>query len=352
MTLGKSLIGNPGTAGEVRKTASIRAKAGAEARLPGGHRFFIVDVFGECKYSGNQLAVVLPARKLETAEMQAIAREFNFSETTFIPSVSPRQGAYAVRIFTPRGEVPFAGHPCLGTAHIILKHLAKPGTRDIVLDLKAGRIPVRCGDDGAGLLWMRQLAPVFGKTHDAKAFAKVLGLDPGKAEKAGRAGRTGSIGGAGDFDARFPIQQVSTGMEFLLVPLKNLAAVEKAATDMAAYRKYFLGQAIDAATGARGLPIFLFCAETRDPANRIHARMFADMFGIPEDPATGSANGCLAGYLIKHGYFGKGPVRVSVEQGYEMGRNSILHIDARAKGRNIEVQVGGKVFDVAEGRLV
>jgi trans-2,3-dihydro-3-hydroxyanthranilate isomerase len=342
--LGKSLIGNPGTEGA---PAGEREADKAGRTAPGagkGHRFFIVDVFGEGRYSGNQLAVVLPSGKMGTEEMQRIALEFNFPETTFILGARARKGAWPVRIFTPRREVPFAGHPTLGTAHVIRKLFADPGTEGITLDLKAGRIPVRFESGRSPRLWMTQLPPVFGKIHEPAALAKVLGL------------------AAKDFDRRFPIQQVSTGMEFLLVPLKNLAAVRKARTDQAAYRKYF---------GARGgLPVFLFSPETYDRANRINARMFADCFGIPEDPATGSANGCLAGYLVEHAYFGEGPVRISVEQGYEMGRKSLLHLDARyadgsdggsakagkrgvGKGEGpIEVQVGGKVFEVAEGRLI
>lgn len=309
-----------------------------------GHRFFIVDVFGEEKYAGNQLAVVVPETEIPSAEMQRIAFEFNFPETTFILG-GVKAGAYPVRIFTPRKEVPFAGHPTLGTAYIIRKLFAGKGAKEVVLKLKAGRIPVRFGSAGgkreskgnqggkeseSGLLWMKQLPPVFGKIHDPKRFAPVLGL------------------GAKDFDSRFPIQQVSTGFEWLLAPLKNLAAVKKAGTDLAAYNAYFR-------KAGSGLPIFLFSPETYHSSNAINARSFAHEFGVPEDPATGSANGCLAGYLVKHGYFGGGPVRVSVEQGFEMGRKSILHLDAdhedQAKGA-IVVNVGGKVIEVAEGRLL
>jgi trans-2,3-dihydro-3-hydroxyanthranilate isomerase len=305
---------------------TARKGAGKTAgKAAGGHRFFIVDVFGEEKYSGNQLAVVLPGGKIPDGDMQRIALEFNFPETTFITDAGSTRGGYAVRIFTPRREVPFAGHPTLGTAWIIRKLLAKPDAGEIILNLKAGRIPVRFEAGNSGLLWMKQLPPVFGKIHDSGTFAKVLGLK------------------AKDFDARFPIQQVSTGMEFLLAPLTGLAAVKKARTDLKAYRAYF---------GEGGLPIFLFSTETYDSANGINARMFADLFGIPEDPATGSANGCLAGYLVKHRYFGGPSVRVRVEQGYEIGRKSILHLDAGASGRGIVVQVGGKVSAVAEGRLL
>ena len=298
-------------------------------RAKNGHRFFIVDVFCQKKYSGNQLAVVVPDGAIRAAEMQRIAFEFNFPETTFILGKA-RAGAYPVRIFTPRKEVPFAGHPTLGTAYVIRKLFAAKGTEEIALDVKAGRIPVRFGKGEGGLLWMKQIPPVFGKIHDAKRFAPVLGL------------------AARDFDSRFPIQQVSTGFEWLLAPLKNLAAVKKAGTDIAAYDAYFRKP-------GSALPIFLFSPETYHAANAINARSFAHEFGIPEDPATGSANGCLAGYLVKHGYFGGGPVRVSVEQGFEMGRNSILRLDAGyADGTQgaIDVNVGGRVLDVAEGRLL
>lgn len=291
-----------------------------------GHRFFIVDVFAEAKYAGNQLAVVLPDSPIPDPEMQKIAREFNFPETTFVTSPRKRRGGYDVRIFTPNSEVPFAGHPTLGTAHVIAREIAGKHAGTVVLNLKVGPVPVRLGGkDGAAPLWMRQMAPVFGKIHDPKVFAKVLGLS------------------ARDFHTGFPVQEVSTGLPFLLAPLKSLAAVKKAATDMAAFRKYF---------GAReGLPLFLFSPETYSPSNQINCRMFAHLFGIPEDPATGSANGCLAGYLVKHRFFGSDAISVRVEQGYEIGRKSLLHLEAGTEGGSISVKVGGRVIDVAEGRL-
>ncbi|HKP98165.1 MAG TPA: PhzF family phenazine biosynthesis protein [Fibrobacteria bacterium] len=305
----------------------------AVRRSSGGHRFFIVDVFAEEKYTGNQLAVVLPRGRLSDAEMQRIAFEFNFPETTFILGTRAAGGAYPVRIFTPRREVPFAGHPTLGTAYVIRKVLAPAGAREIVLDLKAGRIPVRFEGGKSGLVWMRQNPPAFGKTHDRKALAGILGL----ASK--------------DIDAGYPIQEVSTGMAFLMIPLKNLAAVKKARTDMAAYGAYFGRAGGRTPRVTPGLPLFLFSRETYSRDARINCRMFADIFGIPEDPATGSANGCLAGYLVRYGYLGSGKVRIMVEQGYEMDRRSRLHLDADTVGPDIIVNVGGKVFEVAEGVL-
>jgi trans-2,3-dihydro-3-hydroxyanthranilate isomerase len=314
------------------------------------HRYFHVDVFGEAKYSGNPLAVVLPSAPMQATGMQAIAREFNFPETTFVTSLKPKGkgGGYDVRIFTPQREVPFAGHPTLGTAYVIRRLLAesaasksgaakaragKPGGAEnrpgeIVLNLKIGPIPVRFPDGDSGVLWMRQKAPEFGPIHARTDVAGILGL----ASK--------------DIDARFPVQEVSTGMRFLMIPLKDLDAVKRARTDPDAYRAHFRkGE-------GEGLPLFLFSPETYAPGNRINCRMFADVFGIPEDPATGSANGCLAGYLARHRYFGSDAVDITVEQGYEMGRRSRLHLSARTAAKGIEVDVGGRVFPVAEGRLL
>ena len=171
--------------------------------------FYIVDVFAEQKYSGNQLAVFRFTETLDTKEMQQLAREINFSETTFVLSDEKREGAYDVRIFTPQREIPFAGHPTLGTAYIIQKEIVKEPVKEIVLNLKAGRIPVKFSDapDGSEVLWMRQLEPVFGDTYDPEVLAELLSIN------------------VNDIDDRFPIQQVSTGLPVVIVPLKNLKAV-------------------------------------------------------------------------------------------------------------------------------
>jgi trans-2,3-dihydro-3-hydroxyanthranilate isomerase len=308
------------------------------------HRFHIVDVFGESKYSGNQLAVVLPGGPLAQADMQAIAREFNFPETTFLGSLTAKGGAkggakrganqgakrggYHVRIFTPRKEVPFAGHPTLGTAFVIRNHVASRKPPVIALDLGVGRIPVRFVPGEPGLAWMRQPAPVFGPIHARAAAAALVGLS------------------SRDLDSRFPAQEVSTGMEFLLLPVKSLEAMRRASADRAACQAHF------AKRPGGELPLFLFCPETYDPAHALNARMFADAFGIPEDPATGSANGCLAAYLGRYRYFGSGEVGVVVEQGYEIGRPSLLRISATEGKQGPEIEVGGRVIEVAEGRLL
>jgi trans-2,3-dihydro-3-hydroxyanthranilate isomerase len=257
--------------------------------------------------------------------MQTIANEFHFSETAFVFPDVKEDGAYPVRIFTPHNEVPFAGHPTLGTAFIIRNELEKPPVDRITLNLKVGRIPV-VFDDAGGLQWMKQIEPTFGSRHGPKQIAEIINLSED------------------DIDTRFPIEQVSTGIEFLIIPLKGLASVRAASTNLAKYNTYF-----DTAT-ARDL--FIFCPETYEEGNSINCRMFADIFGIPEDPATGSANGCLAAYLSKYKYFGSESVDLSVEQGYEIGRKSILRIKARRGDGRYNIEVGGKVIKVAEGTLV
>jgi trans-2,3-dihydro-3-hydroxyanthranilate isomerase len=288
-----------------------------------GSVFHIVDVFGKGKYSGNQLAVVRLKRPVPDSEMRRIAAEFNFAETTFIPEEKARRGVFPIRIFTPKHEVPFAGHPTLGTAYVIRNKLLGGAPARITLSMPAGKIPVEF-EDAAGLAWMKQNRPVFGKKHPAANVARILGLNPP------------------DIDPDFPVQEVSTGLPFLLVPLLSLKAVRKAGIDAKAYGEYF--------AGGKGLPILVFTRETVEKSNHLHCRMFAPAFGIPEDAATGSANGCLAAYLLKGGYMKKSPINFSVEQGYEMGRKSVLHIKARP-GKVMDIRVGGKVSEVAEGIL-
>jgi trans-2,3-dihydro-3-hydroxyanthranilate isomerase len=286
--------------------------------------FYIVDVFAEKKYAGNQLAVFRHAGKLGDAEMQQIARETNFSETTFILQDEQHDNGYDVRIFTPREEVPFAGHPTLGTAHIIRSEILKDKTEVLTLNLKIGKIHVTFGQDG--YIWMKQVEPEFGKRHDGKTLAPILGLT------------------AEDVDGRFPIQEVSTGLPFFIVPLKTIAALKSARINR---DKYF---AFIKDSWAKG--ILVFCPQTHETGNDISVRVFVDYFGVPEDPATGSGNGCLAGYLVKHRYFGKDSIHVRSEQGYEIDRPSLLLLKAQRHGQKIAVAVGGKVIIAAKGEFV
>lgn len=291
-------------------------------------RFYIVDVFAEEKYAGNQLAVFRSGDTLNDNEMQCLAREMNFSETTFL-SETQRDGGFNVRIFTPGEEAPFAGHPTLGTAHIIRTEiLSEMNVGEIKLNLKAGQIPVSFDDsvEQGTICWMRQIEPVFGEIINAKIIAEVLNLDPS------------------DIDDRFPIEEVSTGLPHILVPLRGLDSLKRARVNK---DKYF-----DFIKNRWAKPVLIFCAEPHDPQNDISVRMFADCFGIPEDPATGSGNGCLAGYLVRHRYWGKDNIDIRSEQGYEMGRPSLLFLRSEEKSGKISVLVGGKAITVAKGEFV
>jgi trans-2,3-dihydro-3-hydroxyanthranilate isomerase len=290
--------------------------------------FYIVDVFAEEKYAGNQLAVVRGAKALSDTQMQRIAKEMNYSETTFILSDERRNGGYDVRIFTPEEEVPFAGHPTLGTAYVIQHEIVKKPIEKMVLNLKCGQIRVtpKYSGEQIDILWMKQMPPTFGQTFDAEPICEVLNLDKRK------------------IDDRFPIQEVSTGLPFIIVPLKTLHALKQV---QIARDKYFR---LIKDTQAKA--ILIFCPETYNQGNDLNVRVFADYYGVPEDPATGSANGCLAGYLVKHRYFGKDRINVRVEQGYEMGRPSLLLLKAEDTEEKIDVYVGGKVVMIAKGEFI
>jgi trans-2,3-dihydro-3-hydroxyanthranilate isomerase len=289
--------------------------------------FYLLDVFAEEKYAGNQLAVFRNAGALSAVQMQKIANEMHFSETTFIISDEKRNGGYDVRIFTPANEMPFAGHPTLGTAYVIKHSLANENSDKIVLNLKVGQIPVTFEKDRRNqeILWMKQIPPVFGRTFDVTNTSEMLNLD------------------VNEIDTKYPIKEVSTGLPFIIVPLKTLNAVRRVRIDKNKHREL---------TKEKPAEILVFCPETYKKENDLNVRVFVDLYGIPEDPATGSANGCLAGYLSHYRYFGGDVVDAKVEQGYEIGRPSLLHLKAENLEGEIIVHVGGKVVMVASGKLV
>ncbi|WP_276273766.1 PhzF family phenazine biosynthesis protein [Haloarcula litorea] len=286
----------------------------------------LVDVFARQRYAGNQLAVVADAGGLSTEEMQAVAAEMDYSETTFVTG-PPEDGAWPVRIFTPVEEIPFAGHPTLGTAHVIRTHLADGRPDDVVLDLGVGEVPVEVRTvDGDETLWMTQQPPEFGEELPHADLAEVLGLPEDAV------------------DPDWPVQVVSTGLPTVVVPLVDRAAVTGIDLDPAAY---------DRVTGDRAAKnVLAFCPDPREDANDLADRVFAPFYDVPEDPATGSSNGCLAAYLARHEYFGDATVEARVEQGHEMGRPSLLHLRADAGGDAVDVEVGGNVVPVARGELL
>ncbi len=291
--------------------------------------FYIIDVFAEAKYSGNQLAVFRDAEDYTDREMQKIAREMNFSETTFIYDKRNKDGSFRVRIYTPAREVPFAGHPTIGTAFVIVKEILKSKTSGVDLKLKVGKIPVDVQYEGrkVGILTMRQVQPGFGRIVKPAEVAKILNLS----EK--------------DISRRYPCAEVSTGMPHLIIPLNSLDTLKKCRVNKELYER--LINRIDAKS------LFVFSTEAYSKGNDISARCFPIFYGIEEDPATGSANGCLAAYLSKYEAFGSPVVNAKVEQGFEIDRPSKLYIKASPTDRGrIDVTVGGKSELIARGEFL
>ncbi len=284
--------------------------------------FVKVDVFSARALEGNQLAVFLDARGLRDSEMQALAREMNLAETTFVlprpRAVEAKQGV-KVRIFTVQEELEFAGHPTLGTAFV----LRKANQREVTLELKVGRIPVRFEELNGKLFGeMLQRDPVMGSFHDKRAVALAAGLEPDA------------------IDPDLPIQTVSTGLPFAMVPLRSLEVIRNFNPSWKRMAKYV------EPTDAKFL--YFVTRETVDPKARLHARM---IFYNGEDPATGSAAGCCAAWMVAHGV-ARPDERVLIEQGLEIQRPSRIFVRASHTGNGIvNVRVGGNVVKLMRGEV-
>ncbi|HXJ91165.1 MAG TPA: PhzF family phenazine biosynthesis protein [Candidatus Binatia bacterium] len=282
------------------------------------------DVFSSNPLEGNSLAVFSDARGLADAEMQAIAKEMNLSETTFIfPRDAPteRERGIRVRIFTVEEELPFAGHPTLGTAFSLRNGNAES---QIVLELNVGKVPIRFEQTANEPVFgeMTQVDPVFGVVHDREAVARATGLKPD------------------DFDPSLPIQTVSTGLPFTVTPMKSLAAIQNLRVDLERASAYL--------QGIGGKFLYFVTRETVDPAAGLHARM---LFYNGEDPATGSAAGCTAAWMVAHG-IATPDERVLIEQGIEMQRPSRIFVRAsKHDNRIVNVRVGGNAVEVIRGEV-
>ena len=313
------------------------------------------DVFSSRPLEGNSLAVFFDGRGLSDAEMQSIAKEMNLSETTFIlpgdaaggDTEMERERGVRVRIFTVQEELPFAGHPTLGTAFALR---GQTGAREVKLNLNVGTVPVRFDDgaeeDGArndsgqasgdlplgqsAFAEMTQMDPVFGASHSREAIAQATGL---RVE---------------DFDDSVPIQTVSTGLPYTVTPLKSLAVIRNLRLDMNRAAEYL--------AKADAKFFYFVTRETEDRAARLHARM---LFYNGEDPATGSAAGCTAAWMVAHGV-AKPDEQVLIEQGLEMKRPSRIFVrasrdnspnHARDNNRVVNVRVGGSAVEVLRGEV-
>ncbi len=253
--------------------------------------FYIVDVFGQEKYTGNQLAVFPDSADISDEEMQVIARETNFSETTFITGSNQEKGEVDVRIFTPGKELPFAGHPTLGTAYVANNLFFEEKLSKITVNVKAGRIPVTFDGD---IAWMTQIQPEFTKQSDRQDIADLLGLEDT------------------DLNQHFPVEQVSTGIPFFIIPVNTLKALKKARLNGNVLHRHSVKY--------NSSEFMVFTQEKYNQTDFISARVFVPEYGIGEDPATGSANGCLAAYILKNNLLGNTEIDFSVAQGYEIGR--------------------------------
>ncbi len=287
--------------------------------------FVQLDVFSSRPFEGNSLAVFRDGRGLSDLHMQALAREMNLSETTFVLPRDPaieRERGVRVRIFTVREELPFAGHPTLGTAFALR---ASTGAAEVVLDLNAGRVPVRFEESAGQPVFgeMTQVDPKFGLIHDRETVVRATSLRDG------------------DIDPSLPIQTISTGLPFTIVPLRGLDVIRRLQVDLLRSSEYL--------QQTEGGQFFYFVTrETVDPSARLHARM---LFYGGEDPATGSAAGCATAWMVAHGV-AQPDEPVLIEQGVEMLRPSRIFVRAsRRDNRVVNVRVGGNVVEVLRGEV-
>ncbi len=297
-----------------------------------------IDVFTSRRLEGNPLAVFLDAWGLSDTEMQDLARETNLQETTFVfprDAVTEREHGIKVRIFVTDEEIPFGGHPTLGTAMVLsnlrmaqIKRGAAPeNVSEIVLDLKVGKVPVDFREDAPGSVFgeMHQIAPVFGPVHDRETLAKLLDLS------------------ADDLEDKWPIQTISTGLPFAIVPIKRLSTLQSLRLDLRKVYEYMDRQ-------DPKCELYCVTRDTHDPEVGLRARCIPN-YPSGEDPATGSAAGCTAAWMVRYG-IAQPEQTVHIQQGVEIKRPSQIFVRAGRDGDKIaHVRVGGHAVQVMEGEL-
>ncbi|GAB3883939.1 PhzF family phenazine biosynthesis protein [Spirosoma agri] len=297
-------------------------------------KFYIVDVFAANKYEGNQLAVFLDLdKRLSDEQMQQLAREINFAETTFVTAIKADQ-RFVVRIFTPEHEVPFAGHPSIGTSYVISKFLLSTVPSTLTLELAHSDIAITIlapNNVDESVFFMRQAQPEFRETFSHEEISKALGI------------------ALTQLDVSLPVQEVSTGLPYILIPLASLSAMEGLDLTDQGVKDFLLSKykyRTNSKTG-HSTSLFFFTKEAYEAGNTYNTRMLLiENNKLSEDAATGSANGCFLAYLLN---YENSTIKATVEQGFQLGRKSYLYLDGEVANNNYVINVGGQTQLVSEG---
>jgi trans-2,3-dihydro-3-hydroxyanthranilate isomerase len=292
------------------------------------HKVYLVDVFARQAFTGNPLPVVVCEGSLSDESMQKIAAEMDYSETTFVTSVSEVDGKGSVRVFTPSREIEFTGHPVLGTAWVIRHYVFQQPVEQIHLELMVGRVTVsfEYDKDGGELAWFSAPEMEQGAIADPVLIAAALGLS------------------GDDIHTDFPVQMISAGTSAVIVPLRSLDALKRCRLDLQTYT----------VLSEQGFPplVYVFCQQTLEQDNDLSARFFFDAHGIREDPATGNGAAFLGSYLLEYPIVGEGDISLRIEQGHEVRRPSLVLLRASGHAGSRKVSVGGEVFPVLQGELL
>ncbi|MDI5949210.1 PhzF family phenazine biosynthesis protein [Flavobacterium yafengii] len=279
--------------------------------------FYIVDVFTEKKYAGNQLAIFLEAEGLSDEQMQKIAREINFAESTFITKLSPESNTATIRIFTPEHEMKFAGHPIIGTSWVLMNKIFGNQPRNITLKVPIGEIPVHQSGD---LVWLKSAQPQFLDTFSAESFLSFSNLS------------------SADFDDAFPIQEVTTGSAFVIVPLKNKKALENLILD-----KDIMNEWLHKHCKTNHRALYFYCLED----DKLISRMLCiENNQLIEDAATGSASTCLQAFLLK---YNAPEIQIINHQGDFINRSSQIYFDGKLTENHFDIKIGGETQFIAKG---
>ena len=291
------------------------------------HRIYMVDVFAEQRYSGNPLAVVFYGDEFGDENMQSLAAEINYSETTFVDPEPDENGVYRVRIFTPSREIEFTGHPILGTGWVIRQYLESKSCASIWLNTAVGQVEVifESIDKNREAVWFRAPEVSLGTVVNRELIAPALNV------------------AVEDIDSNRPVQLVSAGTSALIVPLTNLSALNRCMLNLQVYDSLL----------ASGLPplVYVFCDQTIDSNNDISARFFFEAHGLREDPATGNGAAFLGAYLLEHRGEDKG-LDLRIEQGHSVRRPSLIMLRANRHKNLSDIRVGGYVLPTLQGELL